>query len=148
MYSICYGLSNSYQMVRKEMGIKGSIIAACIDTITNTFFHQVFLILTFSLVKRIFPWFTIFHLQKCKFSGLYEFPFQKQQIGIIILRLFSKIFLLIFSYSKALIWTVGFFSLSIASDKHNNYSTKRSDKDIISYDRQIVFQVYMIQLSA
>ena len=83
-------------MDRKELEIKGSIKAACADTIINTFFHQVFLILTLSLMKGILPWSTIFHLQKCKFRD-YEFFFQKQQIGIIFLSLFSKTFLTIFT---------------------------------------------------
>ena len=72
--------------------------------------------------------------------------FRKQQIEIIILRLPSKGFLMIFSYLEALIWTVVF--LSITSNKHPTHLTGGSDKDMIPYDRQIVFQVYMIQLSA
>ena len=52
-----------------------------------------------------------------------ELLFQKQQIGIIILRLFSKTFLMIFSYLKALIWTISFFFLSIAPDRHPNHFT-------------------------
>ena len=109
-------------------------------------------------MKRIFPWSTIFRwdlesnpheiiFRNANFRD-YEFLFQKQQIGIIILRLPSKTFPNdLHSYLKALIWTVGFFFLSIASDKHPNHLTEGSDKDMISYDRQIVFQVYMIQLS-
>ena len=88
--SSIYFLSNSCQMVRKEMGIKGSIKAACVDTIINTFFHQVFLGLTLSLMRRIFPRSTIFRwdlesnhheiiFRNANFRD-YEFLFQKQQI--------------------------------------------------------------------
>ena len=45
---------------QEELGIKGSIKIAYMDTIINTFPHQVFLGLTFSLMKRILPWSTIF----------------------------------------------------------------------------------------
>ena len=89
------------------MEIKGSIKAACVDTSVNTFFHQVFLGLTLSLMRRILPWYIIFrwdvksnhHEIIFKSSNFrdYEFLFQKQQIEIIIQLLFSKIFLRIFT---------------------------------------------------
>ena len=92
---------------QEELEIKGSIKAACIDIIIITFSHQVFLGLTLSLTKRIFPWSTIFrsdlelNLHEIIFRSVnfrdYEFPFRKQQIEIIILRLPSKIFLMIFT---------------------------------------------------
>ena len=81
-------------MARKEVVIKGSIKVACIDVIIDTFFHRVFLILTLSLMKRIFQWSTIARwdikssLHETIFKNTnsrdYEFPFQKQQIGILI----------------------------------------------------------------
>ena len=130
---------------QERIGIKGSIITVCIDTIINTFLHQVFLGLTLSLMKRILPWSTIVrwdiksNLHATIFRNAnfrdYEFFFQKQRIGIIILSLSSKIFLRIFSHLKALIWTTSFFFLSITSDKHPNYSTERSDKDMIPCDK-------------
>ena len=110
-------------------------------------------------MKRIFPWSTIFKKdlesnsheiisRNVNFRD-YEFPFRKQQIEIIILRLPSKAFFNdLHSYLKSLMWTISFFFFPITSDKHPNYSTERSNKDMIPYDRQIVFQVYMIQLSA
>ena len=144
-------------MVRKEFGIKRSIKAACINTNFNIFFHQVFLSLTLSLMKRILPWPTIVrwdiksNLHEIIFRNAnfrdYEFLFQKQQIGIIIPILPSKLFLMISNHLKVLIWTVGFFFLSIASDKPSNHLTGVFDKGMRPYDRQIMFQVYMIQLS-
>ena len=76
------------------MRVKGSIKAACIDTILNTFFHRVFLILTLLLMKRIFQWSTIVRwdtksnpheiiFRNANFRD-YEFFFRKQQIGILI----------------------------------------------------------------
>ena len=102
-----YFLSNSCQTARKELGIKGSIKAACISIITNTFFIKIFLGLTLSLMKRVFPWSTIFRWdlesnsheiipRNANFRD-YEFFFRKQQIGFIILRLPGKLFLMIFT---------------------------------------------------
>ena len=124
---------------------QGTIIAGCIDIIIDTFLLQVFFILTLSLMKGIFPWSTIVRwdtksnphetISRSANFRDYEFFFQKQRIGIIILSLSSKIFLRIFSHLKALIWTTSFFFLSITSDKHPNYSTERSDKDMIPCDK-------------
>ena len=144
-------------MIRKELEIKESIRAACIDTTINTFTHQIFLILTLSLMKRIFPWSTTFRwdlepnpheiiFRNTNFRD-YELLLQKQQIEIIILRLPIKTFIMIFSHLKALIWIVSLFFLYITSDKHLNHLAGEFDEDMILYDRQIVFQVYMIQLS-
>ena len=109
------------------------------------FFHLVFLGLTLSLMKRILPRSTVVRWDiKSNLHAIifrhanfrdYEFFFQKQRIGIIILSLSSKIFQRIFSHLKALIWTTSFFFLSITSDKHPNYSTERSDKDMIPCDK-------------
>ena len=88
------------------MGIKESIKATCINIIINTFSHQVFLGLTLSLMKRIFPQSTVFRrdlesnpheiFKNANFRD-YEFFFRKQQIGIIILILHSKLLLMIFT---------------------------------------------------
>ena len=92
---------------QEELEIKGSIKAACISIIINTFSHQVFLGLTLSLMKGILPWFIIFrwdiksNLYAIIFRNVnfrdHEFFFRKQKIGIIILILHSKLFLMIFT---------------------------------------------------
>ena len=92
---------------QEELEIKGPIKAACISIIINTFSHQVFLGLTLSLMKGILPWFIIFrwdiksNLYEIIFRNAnfrdHEFFFRKQKIGIIILILHSKLFLMIFT---------------------------------------------------
>ena len=89
----------------------------------------------------------IFHLQKCNFRDLNSFSeaTNRNHHSNIAWQSFPND---LHSYLKALIWTISFFFLSIASNKHPNHLTGGSDEDMIPYDREIVFQVYMIQLFA
>ena len=77
-------------MVRKELEVKGINYSSLYRHYYHHFFHQVFLILTFSLMKRIFPQSTILRwdlesnpheiiFRNANFRD-YEFLFRKQQI--------------------------------------------------------------------
>ena len=81
---------------QEELGIKGSIKAACINIIINTFSHQVFLGLTLSLMKRILPW-SLSHFSEMQISRILS----EASNRIIILRLSSAKFPKIFSHESS-----------------------------------------------